>query len=69
LPAHLSALLSFSLLLPQVINIVKIRWENVQEAVPAFLTMITMPITYSGDSHLWEHSCGMQASSPRLLYC
>ncbi|KAI3428274.1 hypothetical protein D9Q98_006653 [Chlorella vulgaris] len=30
-----------------VINILKIRWENVQEAVPAFLTMITMPITYS----------------------
>jgi hypothetical protein len=32
---------------PQIINILKIRWENVQEAVPAFLTMIAMPMTYS----------------------
>lgn len=31
----------------QIINILKIRWENVQEAVPAFLTMIAMPMTYS----------------------
>jgi AGZA family xanthine/uracil permease-like MFS transporter len=30
-----------------IINILKIRWENVQEAVPAFLTMIAMPMTYS----------------------
>lgn len=30
-----------------IINIMKIRWDNVQEAVPAFLTMIAMPFTYS----------------------
>jgi xanthine/uracil/vitamin C permease (AzgA family) len=30
-----------------IINIVKIRWDLVQEAVPAFLTMIVMPLTYS----------------------
>lgn len=30
-----------------VINIVKIRWDLVGEAVPAFLTMIVMPMTYS----------------------
>lgn len=34
---------------PQVINIVKIRWDLVGEAVPAFLTMIVMPMTYSGE--------------------
>lgn len=30
-----------------MVNIVKIRWNNVNEAVPAFLTMIVMPMTYS----------------------
>lgn len=30
-----------------VINIVKIDWANIQEAVPAFLTFIVMPLTYS----------------------
>ncbi|KAL4442024.1 hypothetical protein ABPG77_011285 [Micractinium sp. CCAP 211/92] len=30
-----------------IINIVKIPWDRVGEAVPAFLTMITMPMTYS----------------------
>ena len=28
-------------------NITSIRWDLVQEAVPAFLTMIVMPLTYS----------------------
>ncbi|KAK9803822.1 hypothetical protein WJX73_003626 [Symbiochloris irregularis] len=30
-----------------MVNIVKIRWNNVNESVPAFLTMIVMPLTYS----------------------
>jgi AGZA family xanthine/uracil permease-like MFS transporter len=30
-----------------ILNITKIPWANVQEAVPAFLTMIIMPFTYS----------------------
>lgn len=30
-----------------ILNICKIPWSNVQEAVPAFLTMIIMPFTYS----------------------
>ena len=30
-----------------VINIVKIPWDVVSQAVPAFLTIIMMPLTYS----------------------
>lgn len=30
-----------------IINIVKIKWDRVQEAVPAFITMVVMPLTYS----------------------
>lgn len=30
-----------------VLNIVKINWASVQDAVPAFLTMAVMPLTYS----------------------
>ena len=30
-----------------LINVVKIKWGNVNEAVPAFLTIIIMPMTYS----------------------
>ena len=30
-----------------LINVVKIKWGNVNEAVPAFLTIIVMPMTYS----------------------
>lgn len=32
-----------------MINIVKIPWDRVGEAVPAFLTIVTMPFTYSGE--------------------
>ena len=30
-----------------IINIVKVDWGNIQEAIPAFLTFIVMPLTYS----------------------
>lgn len=30
-----------------IINIVKIKWDRVQEGVPAFITMVVMPLTYS----------------------
>ena len=30
-----------------ILNIVKINWSSVQDAVPAFLTMAIMPLTYS----------------------
>jgi xanthine/uracil/vitamin C permease (AzgA family) len=30
-----------------MINVVKIRWEAAAEALPAFLTIVIMPLTYS----------------------
>ena len=30
-----------------MINILKVNWASVQAAVPAFLTMAVMPLTYS----------------------
>src|SRR5688500_7072692 len=30
-----------------LINVVNINWSNTQEAVPAFLTIAVMPLTYS----------------------
>ena len=43
-PAGAALILVGSLML---INIVKVKWGNVNEAVPAFLTIIIMPMTYS----------------------
>ena len=42
-----------------MINVVKIKWGNVNEAVPAFLTMILMPLTFSiayGEQHMAGHA-------------
>lgn len=30
-----------------MINVVKIRWDAAAEALPAFLTIVIMPLTYS----------------------
>ena len=46
---HLSACCAALILVGSLmmINVVKIKWGNVNEAVPAFLTMILMPLTFS----------------------
>ena len=56
-----------------MVNIVKIRWNNVNEAVPAFLTMIVMPMTYSiayGKFLAWAPGSNQTAVPTRsILIC
>lgn len=45
----------------------KIPWDRVGEAVPAFLTMITMPMTYSGEPPSREASHCMRTMAAKRL--
>ena len=40
-----------------MMNVVRIKWEQSAEALPAFLTIVLMPLTYSiaygVNPHLW----------------
>jgi hypothetical protein len=47
-PGYPSGLPTLCLPTPlQIVNILKIKWDKVSEGVPAFITMVVMPLTYS----------------------
>lgn len=51
-----------------LINVVKIKWGNINEAVPAFLTIIIMPMTYSIAYGVHQLRTKFSSSLQRLLH-